>query len=98
MCPRDRRPRHDRGNEQTTDWSVATGYKLDRKKEGANVKAFSFKVDDFEALTIEANALNQLFRRLSGCFNFDHAVEKNFAFDDDGKVVELKASDASNDG
>ena len=82
------------GNEQTADWSVATGYKLDRKKEGTNVKVFSFKVDDFETLTIEANALNQLFRRLSGCFTGPFAVEKNFAFDDDGKVIELKASES----
>ena len=86
------------GNEQTVDWSVATGYKLDRKKEGTNVKVFSFKVDDFETLTIEANALNQLFRRLSGCFTGPFAVEKNLAFDDDGKVIELKASVASDDG
>jgi hypothetical protein len=86
------------GNEQTTDWSVARGHKLDRNKGGANVKAFKFEVADFEALTSEADALNHLFRRLSGCFTSPFAVEKNFEFGDGGKVVELKASVGSDDG
>ena len=45
-----------------------------------------YRVEDFEKLTDEANALGQAFSRLSGCFTGGHAVKKNFDVDDDGKL------------
>ena len=74
------------GNAETEDWSVAHGRKLDRNKQGANVKAFEKTAADFDALTREANALGDSFRRLSGCLNHGYSIETNFEVDDAGKV------------
>ncbi|MCH7821787.1 MAG: hypothetical protein IIA07_07195 [Proteobacteria bacterium] len=74
------------GNDQTTDWGTALGLKFSKNKKGANVKEFQYRVEDFEELRDEANALGQAFSRLSGCFTGGNAVEKNFDVADDGTV------------
>lgn len=80
------------GNADTTDWSIAHGHKLDRNKSGPNVKAFKFTAADFDELTKEARELEKLFFRLSACYTGERAVEKNFEFASDGRVVALGKS------
>lgn len=74
------------GNEHTTDWGEAAGFKLGKDKDGAKVKGFKYRVEDFEELAREAKELAKAYFRLSGCFTGCHAVERNFDVDDDGNV------------
>ena len=74
------------GTEETMDWSTAVGWKISKNKRGVKVKSFDYKVEDFEELTKEAKDLAVGFDRLTGCFNNDLDVEKNFEVDDDGRV------------
>jgi hypothetical protein len=74
------------GNEETTDWGTAVGWKPGKNKKGGKLKTFKYKVEDFEELTQEANALASALSKLTGCFTSDSDVEKNFEVDDDGRV------------
>ena len=74
------------GNEETTDWSTAIGFKLGRDKKGAKHKTFEYKVKDFEEMIKEAEDLTVALDRLTGCFTMNRNVEKNFEVDDDGRV------------
>lgn len=81
------------GDEETTDWSTAVGYKLDKDKKGAKNKTFEYKVEDFEEMTREAMDLAVALNRLAGCFTMGRDVEKNFEVDDDGRVTIPKPKD-----
>lgn len=74
------------GNEQTTDWGTAFGWKLGKNQKGASVKGFKYRVEDFNELTQEANELVKAFFRLFGCYSGGFEVKKNFDVDDDGTV------------
>ena len=73
------------GNEETTDWSTAIGFKLSKDKKGAKHKTLKYKVEDFEEMIKEAEDLTVALHRLTGCFTGGHAVEKNFEVND-GRV------------
>ena len=75
------------GNEETTDWSTAVGFKLDKDRKGAKSKTFEYKVEDFEEMTREAMDLTVALDRLTGCYTMGSDVEKNFEVDDDGRVT-----------
>ncbi len=81
------------GNEETTDWSTAVGFKLGKDGKGAKHKTFEYKVDDFEEMTKEANELIAAFDRLTGCFIGGYEVEKNFEVDENGRVSVPSISD-----
>ncbi len=74
------------GNEETTDWSTAVGFKLGKDKKGAKHKTFEYKVEDFEEMIKEAKDLTVALDRLTGCFTTGRDVENNFEVDDDGQV------------
>ena len=74
------------GNEETTDWSTAIGFKLGKDGKGAKNKTFQYKVEDFEEMIGEAESLTVALDRLTGCFTGGHAVEKNLKVDDAGRV------------
>ncbi len=74
------------GNEEKTDWGTAVGWKLGKNKQGAKVKGFRYRVEDFNELTGNANALSKAFSRLAGCYSGGFEVEKNFDVADDGTV------------
>ncbi len=76
----------DWGNESSTDFSETTGIKYHKNKDGAVVKSFRRKADDFRELTEEAESLFKIFRRLDCCFVGGSAVENNFVLSTDGKV------------
>jgi hypothetical protein len=74
------------GNEDTTDFSEASGHKYHKNKSGAVFKSFHRKVDDFAELISEAQALANIFLRLNGCLTGGRSVEKNFVVSKEGKV------------
>ena len=74
------------GNAQTTDWGTAYGWKLGKNKEGAKVRGFEYRVEDFNELTKEAKALANAFFRLWGCFDGRFNVKQNFDVAPDGTV------------
>jgi len=74
------------GNESTNDFSEATGMKFHKNKDGAVVKFFGRKADDFRTLSEEADSLANIFQRLNGCFVGGFTVEKNFVLSADGHV------------
>ncbi len=81
------------GNEETTDWSTAVGFKLSKDKKGAKHKTFEYKVEDFDEMTKEAMDLTAALHRLTGCFTMGRDVEKNFDIDHDGRISSPKPSD-----
>jgi len=74
------------GNDQTTDFSNASGYKHKRSKTGAGVKSFDVSPSHFDSLANQAEELAKLFLRLNGCFAFDHSISNNFKIDENGNV------------
>lgn len=74
------------GNEKTTDFSSATGYKHHRSKRGAGVKSFERTAQDFQLLAAEAKILGKAFIRLSGCISAGISIDKNFEVSPDGRV------------
>ena len=74
------------GNQQTTDWGTAFGWKLGKNKKGARVKGFNYRVEDFNKLTQEATELFKAFFRLWGCYSGGFDVGQNFDVADDGTV------------
>lgn len=68
------------------DFSAASGMKFHKNKDGAAIKSFSRKAQDFSLLTSEAKALASIFRRLNGCFVFSDSVERNFVVGERGHV------------
>lgn len=75
------------GNEQTTDWGTAFGWKLGKNKKGARVKGFNYRVEDFNELWQEAKELAKAFFRLWGCYSGGFDVKKNFEVADDATVA-----------
>jgi hypothetical protein len=73
-------------NPSDTDFSVASGLKHHRSNKGASVKSFNFGVEEFQALTQEAEALAAIFQRLRGCFVGGFSVSGNFKVADGGHV------------
>lgn len=69
-----------------TDFSKVSGFKHHRSNKGASAKSFGFGVEEFESLTREAKALNNIFNRLYGCFLIGQPVIKNFRVGSDGVV------------
>jgi aldehyde:ferredoxin oxidoreductase len=74
------------GNEETTDWSTAVGFKLGKDRKGAKHKTFEYNVENFEEMIKEAEDLTAALDRLTGCFTAGSDVEKNFNADNDGRV------------
>lgn len=74
------------GNEQSTDFTDASGIKFHKDMKGAKVKSFKRKAADFAKLSEEAESLVEIFRQLHGCFVGGFRVEKNFVISTDGHV------------
>ncbi len=76
------------GNKQTQDFSEAPGHRLHKNKQGAALKAFNYKAEDFSVLVEEAEKLSSLVMRLHGCMVGSFSIEKNFKTNDAGNVVD----------
>jgi len=76
------------GNEQTQDFSEAPGHKLHKNKQGAALKAFNYKAEDFLELVEEAEKLSSLVMRLHGCVTGEFSIEKNFKINETGNVID----------
>lgn len=78
------------GNEQTQDFSDAPGHRLHKNKQGAALKTFNYKSDDFSAFVEEAEKLYSLIMRLHGCITTEQlSIEKNFKINDAGNAVDI---------
>jgi len=75
------------GNETTQDYTDAPGHKLHKNKQGAALKAFNYKSDNFSEFVEEAEKLSSLVLRLHGCITSGFSIEKNFKVKD-GIVVD----------
>lgn len=71
------------------DMSWAPGYKLHKDKKGAALKTFKYKSEDFSAYIDEAEIIASLIKKLHTCVIFRLSIEKNFAINKSGEVVEL---------
>jgi hypothetical protein len=76
------------GNEQTQDFSEAPGHRLHKNKQGAALKAFKYKAEDFSAFVEESERLSSLVMRLHGCITGGFSIEKNFKTNEAGNVVD----------
>ncbi len=76
------------GNEQTQDFSEAPGHRLHKNKQGATLKAFKYKAEDFSAFVEEAEKLSSLVMRLHGCITGGFSIEKNFKTNNAGNVID----------
>ncbi len=76
------------GNEQTQDFSEAPGHRLHKNKQGAALKSFKYKAEDFSAFVEEAEKLSSLVMRLHGCITGGFSIEKNFKTNESGNVVD----------
>lgn len=74
------------GNEHTTDWGEAKGFKLGKDRHGAKTKSFKYRVEDIERFSKEAKAVEAAYFCLSACFTFGDAVEAKFNVAKDGTV------------
>ncbi len=75
------------GNENTTDFSEASGIKYHKNKDGVATKLLTKKADDFHCLSKEAESLASIFSRLNGCFMLGSSIEKNFVVAANGQVA-----------
>lgn len=76
-----------------TDFSTASGFKIVKKQNVVQHKPLEMRVEDFERLTEEAEALDQLIFRLWSCLTSGFDVEQNFARSTDGRL-EARRRDA----
>lgn len=74
------------GNEETVDFTNASGMKYHKNKSGSVTKSFSQKAEDFDNLAHEAVLLLKIFLRLHHCFVGDYKIEKNFVISADDVV------------
>jgi hypothetical protein len=69
------------------DFSEAQGGKYRKNSKGVDDQVLTSKATDFAALTVEAEALSQIFLRLGAtCFAGGASIEKNFVVSRDGRV------------
>lgn len=80
-----------------TEFSTASGYKLVRRGNLVAPENLTIRVEDLERLTHEAESLNQLVMRLSGCLLYGYDIVKNFSVDSDGKVHESRRRETKRD-
>ncbi|MGY2211745.1 hypothetical protein [Pseudomonas pergaminensis] len=62
-----------------TDFSRVSGLKHHRSKDGASAKSFDFSASDFQKLTQEAEALDEIFKALNGLFLMKGSIAEYFA-------------------
>jgi len=73
------------GNEETTDWRTARGFKLGKNKSGPTLKTLEYEIEGFKQLTAEAKTLASCIYTFSGCFACnDLDLVKQFHMDEHG--------------
>ena len=76
------------GNEQTQDFSEAPGHKLHKNKQGASIKSFRYKAEDFSSLVDEAKKLSSFVSTLNICILEGYSIENFFKTNEAGNVVD----------
>ncbi|HRQ60536.1 MAG TPA: hypothetical protein PLO23_03330 [Alphaproteobacteria bacterium] len=79
------------GNNETVDFSMATGHKYKTTKAGLEIRSMNRTAENFKEITAEIIRLQELVMRLWGCVHGGHKVINNFEIKD-GKVFPKFAS------
>lgn len=72
---------------EDTDFSIVSGHKWSRGKQGANPKQVEYECTDFDAFANECDIAAELVNRLWTSILIGHPLSGNFKINDEGRVA-----------